>query len=259
MAGATSPDGLIYPTSGDPGSPRTQITTAMNSVQSALDKRMIYSFRWATTDLMDDQIGMSYGDLGYNEQTNTTMVYDNITNAWIPFGGVDQPGLRLIVPTSVSGAGVAIANGGVSFGAANSISVNGVFSSKYARYKIVGTGLPSADSGAAFFFRTGTTNDTSANYRFGMNHSNSGTPVSSNSNASAPMAIVTGTRFYFDMDLYDVAIAIPTAMTYQVALATASGAVNHSISVVHAVATAYDGFTITGTGWTGSLKVYGYA
>ena len=55
-------------------------------------------------------------------------------------------GLKLIVPSSVAGSGVSVsASGKVSFTAATTININGVFSATYDNYLVVLRGL--ADSG----------------------------------------------------------------------------------------------------------------
>lgn len=135
MPGATVPDDLAFPVIGDPAAPRAQIAALADTTQAALNNRMIYTFRWETTADMLNQVGMAYGDLGYNKQTNLTMVYET-SNAWGQLGGDDIGGCHLLIPSSVSGATVNGLGMIVPTTGAKAVSINGVFSSRYTHYRL---------------------------------------------------------------------------------------------------------------------------
>ena len=177
----------------------------------------------------------------------------------------DIAGLKLIVPTSVAGSGVSVsASGKVTFTAATSVSVNGVFDSTYDNYLAVvrfkGT---SGDFSVDGRLRvSGSDNSTSNSYTRQLLIADS-TSVSAGRNTNtfwsgwlvASATQQDGAHIY----LYGPALAQPTAMR-TVCVSGASSAYISDCSGTHNQSTAYDGFTIyAATSITGTLTIYGLA
>jgi hypothetical protein len=178
--------------------------------------------------------------------------------------GVQPGGLAKIVPTSVavgSGSGSVDANGNITFSSTTSLSVNGCFTSAYQNYKIVFNFNPSDNDGMTLRLRLSGTDATgSTDYKWSTLYMN-GTTVANNGGSS------TGTNYAIfsststsngsrgSWDIFSPNQAIPTSgvctRTY-----TTLGEYSH---FVHTVSTAYDGFTIAGGAFTGTIRIYGYA
>jgi hypothetical protein len=176
-------------------------------------------------------------------------------------------GLKLIVPSSVAGSGVSVsASGKVTFTAATSVSVNGVFSTTYDNYLIVMRNRTNSTTGYnPFQLRLSGTNATGSNYTSQRITADS-TSVSaarSSSETSARLidgvnsTTLTGTHVY----LYGPALAQPTAMR-SVGAGVRSSAWLEDFAATHSLSTAYDGFSFQRDGsdtLTGALCVYGLA
>ena len=181
----------------------------------------------------------------------------------------DVSGLVKIVPTSVtvgSGSGSSDGNGNVTFSGASSISLNGVFSSNYANYRLMFM-ANAASATATLFFRFRTTSDDSGTNYYaasnGVNWSNSG--VSNNlvtQSAFIVGALVINDAGYtrFNYDCFS-----PNLGTYASLLGGQSSGIvggpahNHG-ALWSVTATQFTGFTIyPGSGNIGgTLRVYGY-
>ena len=174
-------------------------------------------------------------------------------------------GLKLIVPSSVDGSGVSVsASGKVTFTAATSVSVNGVFDSTYDNYLMVVSGVGTNTGSYPLLLRAGGTDDTTANsytrqYLLGENTTVNG-GRNSNTYFSDGLFLSQvdkgGLHGYF----YGPALTQPTAYrSVTAAQANAGGALIFDIAGTHNQSTAYDGFTINITtgSLTGSLTIYG--
>lgn len=266
MAGATTPDNLFFPTVGDVATPRAESTMLADSVQAALLKRQVYSFRWNTTLDMNAQTGMRYGDLGYNAETNLSMIY-NTNNQWGKLGGEDVPGSYLIRPTSVAGATIN-ADGSVSPIAAQTVfSLNGVFSSRFRAYKIVTFFDFSVASAAGFRLRA-TGVDAVTNYQSGKLYTISAASPGASDAVSTGFEVVpsAATQHYISAELIHPADS--TLGKRKMFLATARGVggstyVATTGSSLQNDTVAYDGLSLysyapaTSFGVLSWVKVYG--
>ena len=87
----------------------------------------------------------------------------NMSGATSVTGG----GMDLITPTSVAGSGVTLSGGEVTFSAATTISVNGVFTATYDNYRMVWeSSLAASEDSLQIRMRLAGTDNSSANYTF---------------------------------------------------------------------------------------------
>ena len=172
-------------------------------------------------------------------------------------------GLKLIVPSSVTGSGVSVsASGKVSFTAATSVSVNGCFSSTYDNYLVV-VRFKVADDNYWLInrLRASGTNATGANYVNQRLYATGGSVGGGRSTDTAfnsgrgGTANMSGTHIY----LYGPYLAQPTAHRC-VMVSGDSGAYIDEFAGTHSLSNQYDGFSIapelTST-LTGALTIYG--
>ena len=181
--------------------------------------------------------------------------------------GVQPGGLAKIIPTSVavgSGSGSANGNGTVTFSGASSVSLNGVFTSTYDNYQIVIETTASAGAYLNFRLRLSGTDNSAASYSWGMvNTTNGGAAYQlAGSGATSSNVLRPGTaRNTCTFTICNPAIARETI--YSGTQSFNDGAtvgIASAIGGIHAVSTAYDGFTIIHSGTiTGTVSVYGYA
>jgi len=132
-----------------------------------------------------------------------------------------QPGLVLIRPTSVVNGTIGT-NGTVTFSGTTSVSLNGVFSSEYSKYKILYDATLSINDGLYFRLRQNGTDSTASIY---------GSQVLRADGTSAA-AVADTMQMYFVQQ-----------------------------GLTHTANTSYDGLTLltgTATTATGSISVYGY-
>lgn len=81
MATYTSPDGIYKPDSTDQVTPlETPFANMATTIQTAFDKREIYSYRWADASERNATTGMRAGDTGYQADEDT--VYRRVGSAW---------------------------------------------------------------------------------------------------------------------------------------------------------------------------------
>lgn len=81
MATYTSPDGIYKPDSTDQVTPlETPFANMATTIQAALDKREIYTYRWADASERNATTGMRAGDIGYQADEDT--VYRRVGSAW---------------------------------------------------------------------------------------------------------------------------------------------------------------------------------
>ena len=172
-------------------------------------------------------------------------------------------GLKLIVPSSVAGSGVSVsASGKVTFTAATSISVNGVFDSTYDNYLVVVKHTDSsAGGGYQSRMRASGTDATGSNYTAQELRVDGASVTGGRATSTAAQVSVTGTSVNgFHLYLYGPALAQPTAYR-SLTVSTYNTAFIYDFAVTHSVSTAYDGITLyRGSGSTsGSLTIYGFS
>lgn len=81
MATYTSPDGIYKPDSTDQVTPlETPFANMATTIQAALDKREIYTYRWADASERNATTGMRAGDTGYQADEDT--VYRRVGSSW---------------------------------------------------------------------------------------------------------------------------------------------------------------------------------
>jgi hypothetical protein len=174
----------------------------------------------------------------------------------------NTPGLRMVVPTSVSvgsGSGSANANGFVTFSGASTISLNGVFSSTYDNYLIMCEFFASGNISLSARMRLAGTDASGSNYtRQGLIGDTTTASATQTINATSSTIAFGGTaRNNFKFELFSPAIAQrTTGIVYNAEQAPALR-IN---TFYHDVATAYDGITfITSAGtFSGTIGVYGF-
>jgi hypothetical protein len=173
-------------------------------------------------------------------------------------------GLRLVTPTSIANSGgTATASGGeVTFTAVNTISLNGVFTSAYANYKVMLnlTGK-SASDGNTMRLRAGGSDTTSATYQWSS--ARLGAALSGGQdNAATSQFFPYGEinkKYVLTFDIFNAAISAGSNL---VGSCYHFDTINY-ITVMsggNTAAVAHDGFTfIPASGnITGKIRVYGY-
>lgn len=180
-------------------------------------------------------------------------------------GNVTGLGMDLITPTSIAySGGTASATGGaVSFSGVSSISLNGVFSSTYANYRIlIEQMISSTTPGILARLRASGSDNTTTNYNvqrvlFGS------TTVTAGRDASGTYALIgdastsTGAIIF---DLINPALAANTVFQSTATDSTGTG-INMRLAVSGFNATtSFDGITVypNSGSLSGLLRVYGY-
>jgi hypothetical protein len=171
-----------------------------------------------------------------------------------------------MVPTSVavgSGTGTANALGQVTLSGASSVSLNGVFTSAYRNYKVVGQML--ASTGLDVFIRlraSGSDNSTANSYTNQIDFVTSGTNSAEDLTSTSAKIIPNCSSTLintFSAEFFNPQIASATGITTS-ALSNTNAGYWISCGVLHDQTVSYDGFSLfTGSNTiTGTLSVYGY-
>lgn len=173
-------------------------------------------------------------------------------------------GLKLIVPSSVAGSGVSVsASGKVTFTAATTINVNGVFSATYDNYLVVMQHNASGTDFQAVRMRaSGTDNTTASSYvsqRLDANSTTVAGARETESYARGP-GLSSAERSGYHLYFYGPNLAQPTAGRLVSVWGLSSGYIR-DVAFTHNQSTAYDGFTLYPSAGsvtaTGALCVYG--
>ena len=172
-------------------------------------------------------------------------------------------GLKLIVPSSVTGSGVSVsASGKVTFTAATSISVNGCFSSTYDNYLVVFRGTTDASRTIRMRLVSGVTSANGSDYITQRLDASSTSVTGTRTTASSygnGIILDSGTMGGCHIHYYGPYLSQPTAVrTVTVSNTSAARITDHAWT--HSLSTSYDGLIIyTGSTevMTGSLCVYG--
>jgi len=169
-------------------------------------------------------------------------------------------GLVLVKPSSVVN-GTDNGKGTVSFSAASSVSLNGVFSSTYDTYLINGIFTASTSLGLRFRYRVaGSDNSTANSYITSrlINYDNATSAASADTDSFGITVNDIQTHGRFTMTVYDPFTAIQTYA--DISLGRAENTLMSRTFTRHTQATSYDGISfIASTGTiTGSIKIYGY-
>lgn len=172
------------------------------------------------------------------------------------------PGLKLITPSSVTGGSLSGAK--ISYTAATSVTVNGVFDSTYDHYLLVGSSVLVTGSERLYVqLASGGSTDTATNYRWQRLRVIDNAFTGSSASSQDDMRVVntnTGPLVGYQCYVWGPALAQSTAMRVT-GTSYSSGAQIFEYAGAHSTASAYDGFTLTTqsvTTHTGSLLVYGF-
>jgi len=201
----------------------------------------------------------SEGQLSYLNDSNLGQVYDGAV--WKGLGGLSN----IVPPTVAVSGGTATANtlGTVSFTGATSISLNNVFTSNFASYRLViNLTAVSTSTTLAWRLRAGGTDNVGSVYYtgglFARISALTGT-FSVNGGTSGSVTWVNGQAMAV-FDLVNPALAVKTS-GYSVAMGSdGSSLLGINAGQSHYVDAAYDGITllpVTGN-ITGSITCYGY-
>lgn len=251
----TSPDNIWTPDAGDDYALTTDLAAMADTVQDALNGRSgIRSGTGTPAVLPGDTLGDTYVD------TTSGFTYWFNGTTWL----FNSPGLNPMVPTSVTGA---TASGPrITFAAASTVNLNGVFTSRFRNYHIKMTFTSSTQARAGLRLRVGgVTASGAADYKNHYIFNSSDTALStsyeqvSNWNTAAGL----GTRYSGDVELFNPQRAQATDILARgVTIANpAISALSTTLAGQHLLATAYDGLAIVASAGTltGELTVYGLA
>ena len=175
-------------------------------------------------------------------------------------------GLVLIKPSSVVN-GTDNGKGTVSFSGATTVSLNGVFSTTYKRYRILLDFVGSANNDCAFRLRVAGADATGTNYGIQGLYADASS-VGAARNALSYWYVneirVAG-RYIQEYELFNPAAASQTygfGRSTSIVTADTTQVFQTLNSLGHSLSTAYDGFTtyiVSGTGTvSGTISVYGY-
>jgi hypothetical protein len=146
-----------------------------------------------------------------------------------------------------------------SFSAVSSVSLNGVFTSTYENYAILGNITPSGSVRVDMKLRV-SGSDASTNYQNQLVQANatlSGTRTTAQTEARLGSA--DGTLTSFDIKVFGPQIAAVTQISSEAIRSNSDVTLDYYLNR-HTTASAYDGFTIfpsSGT-FTGTVRIYGY-
>jgi hypothetical protein len=206
-------------------------------------------------------------------ETDTDRMYIWNGSTWvIPNSPAQNPtGLELVAPTSVAGTGVTVSGSLVTFSAATTVRLNGVFSSTYTNYRVVWDTSTNVGGGEIriVYYSGGsalTAGYTSAGLYMGLSggtqsNTNIGTGRQGISYAMAGFFDVASAAGGGTLDVFNpFAAGVTTANFACSSYSTNSGFQTSNGGHIHYAAGSADGFQIytSGTSWTGTIRVYGY-
>ena len=250
-----------------------EVLTASN-VMAYLQDQAVMNF--AGTAARGSAIGtaVSEGMISYLADSNVVQAYDG--SAWNSLAyatavpTLAQTGLRPIIPSSVavgSGSASISTNGRVTFTGASSISLNGIFNSTYASYRIIIEGDSStAAADVRLRLRSSGTDLTSSTYYYGgyLSYASSGAGQDSQGGTSSwHIGYVVNTAAGFYSSAYDITgpgLPKRTAFIGASAGYAGSGIIWTAGSGFNDDNNTYDGLTIfpSSGNITGKVQVYGY-
>jgi len=141
----TSPDDIFYVTGLSPESREVESSDQASSIQRAFDKRQRYDFVWANATERDDQTGMVQGSRGYQADSKTEYIYDNLSwrlaTAHIEFTATKAIG---------SASGIGIVAGNFSIVSASSTDQTMAYANGDGIIRIVNPGLYSVSAFVTF-------------------------------------------------------------------------------------------------------------
>ena len=187
------------------------------------------------------------GQYTYLQDTNATEYWDG--SAWVAAGVA--PGLVHINTTT--------------FSAVSSVSLDNVFTSDYANYKIIinVTGVGAGAPNIPMRLRASGTDDSTANYSYGTLQMDTaaGSPanIGASSQTSLAVFVVDSNLFEMSMDFINPQLSTPTFINFAGMISTGGlyvrlGTAKHNVSL------AFDGlsFNASSSNITGTIRTYGY-
>lgn len=239
----------------------SELDVLLNGQSTAIDVAMLGNI-WEFHGTEAQRIALATPKL----RDGITFVTTDTKRTWLRSGGTwmtaDASGY-LVSPVSVAGTGVTIAtDGSVVFTNSSSITVNGVFTSRFKSYDVVWDTVFGSDYGWNLQFCSGGTPDSGASsYKYGMQWSGSGAGAASEGvSAQIPLTNNGAAFLGTNLRMYNPGTALRTTVT---GLSTNTPIARTTTRIVqigalHDATAAYDGFKIYagGTG-SGTLRVYG--
>lgn len=180
-------------------------------------------------------------------------------------------GLVRVVPTSASvssGSASVSATGKVTLTNASNLTINGIFSTVFSRYRVIFAGTKTSANANDFLglnFTISGTPDTSSVYDAGNIEFAVANGAATNNGAYAAVYLPLTHAYYqtqavtFSLDIFD-----PYAAKYAMVSGTGAGntaaiPVMHMFSLQHRNTALFDGFKMPGSAtFTGTIQVYGY-
>ena len=174
---------------------------------------------------------------------------------------VTGAGMDLIVPTSVAGTGVTLSGGEVTFSAATTISVNGVFTATYDNYRMVWeSSLAASEDALQIRMRLAGTDNSSANYTFQylLADGASTGQARGTGQTSTRATNISVNRSFGVTEIGSPALAQPTAFVTN-STVDASTPTTRFYTGTQTQATAFDGMSLfpASSSMTGKLRIYG--
>lgn len=226
---------------------------------------------FATTVTRDAAFGgagekvLAEGQLAYIEASNIVQYYDGA--AWATVGPASAGGLVSVAPTTVGKTGAsstatASTNGQVTFALCETLTLNGVFTSAYANYRIVWAGLASANPSLQMRLVTAGTPATGTDYNRQQLVASSTTVTGLRETSQTSWIICNNINTVGDnlsMDIFNPQASKVTSFN-NLSHTTTSGAYWQSVAGVNTLTTSYDGiqFLLTAGNFSGNVTVYGY-
>lgn len=209
-----------------------------------------------------------------NGQVYANYIYDSSITSWrnvntdTGIGTLNAMGLKNVVPTSVvvgSGSATTNSNGMVTFNAASSISLNGVFTSTYKNYRVITSITNSTQTTTlSFRLRASGTDYSGGQYYFGgylarANATSGSYTANATTNAYVGEMVATADYTNSILDFFAPQLVQSTGFVLNsVSYATAIAGITGGGLI--GTATQYDGITIypAGGNATGTIQVFGY-
>jgi hypothetical protein len=198
------------------------------------------------------------GDTWYETDTRRSWLYTGGT--WVTREG----GLYLVQPSSVSG-GVITGSGGTSVSASTGVALNGIFSGRFRRYRLMFDLYAATGNLTSFGFqmRSAGANASANNYEWQIMRA-SGTTVDalSGTTGQGPFTSSVNGRFQGSLEISAPFDGIDTSINLDMMARTWTGVIStYRNSYLHTLSASYDGisFISTGGSFGGDIKVYGYA
>jgi hypothetical protein len=175
------------------------------------------------------------------------------------------PGMKLIVPTSVTG-GTLNSSGSVTFSGATAVYLDGIFSSTYQNYRIVFSGTCTASTGLVWRFRTGGVENSNSNYsnafyRYQSDNTVAGEDGRESSSLWQWLNAAANQPFAVSVDVYSPQESTYTFCSMNGFISTSSSRLKGLFGAGQFGAnTSFDGgnLFVTSGSITGTIRVYGY-